>query len=180
MRAEIFPTVLGLFGSAMMLTACVDSLPVPHLGVTPEVAQLVDDAPPGAPAGSCWGKRIQPGIYETVTEQIMLQPAEVLADGTVLSPAIYKTETRQAVVKHRQEIWFEVPCSSLMTPSFIASVQRALQARDFYRGPITGEMDNRTRAAIRRYQQPEGLDSGILSLAAARRLGLAAVPRNGI
>ncbi|MCG7494327.1 peptidoglycan-binding protein [Thalassobius sp. Cn5-15] len=180
MRNEIYPTVLGLLGSGLMLSACVESLPVPHLSATPEVAQLVDDAPPGAPSGSCWGKRIQPGVYETVTEQIILQPAEVLADGTVLSPAIYKTETRQAVVKQRQEIWFEVPCTTMMTPDFIASVQRALAARGLYRGIVTGEMDNRTRAAIRAYQQPEGLDSGILSLAAARRLGLATVPRDGI
>jgi peptidoglycan hydrolase-like protein with peptidoglycan-binding domain len=38
-------------------------------------------------------------------------------------------------------------------------------------------MDARTRAAVRAYQKPEGLDSGILSLAAARRLGLVAVER---
>lgn len=110
----------------------------------------------------------------------MLQPAEVLADGTVLSPAIYKTETRQAVVKERREIWFETPCAAQMTPDFIATLQRALQVRSLYRGPITGEMDKRTRAAVRKYQQPEGLDSGILSLASARRLGLVAVSRDGI
>lgn len=180
MRNTPLFTILGLLSGATLFAGCVDSLPVPHLGRTPEVAQLTDETPPGAPEGSCWGKRIQPGIYETVTEQIILQPAEVLADGTVLSPAIYKTETRQAVVKHRQEIWFEVPCATMMTPDFIASVQRALLARGLYRGAITGTMDSRTRNAIRRYQEPEGLDSGILSLAAARRLGLAAIPRDGI
>jgi peptidoglycan hydrolase-like protein with peptidoglycan-binding domain len=36
-------------------------------------------------------------------------------------------------------------------------------------------MDNRTRAAVRRFQKPQGLDSGILSLAAARKLGLVAI-----
>ena len=36
-------------------------------------------------------------------------------------------------------------------------------------------MDTATRAAIRAYQRPEGLDSGVLSLAAARKLGLSVV-----
>lgn len=36
----------------------------------------------------------------------------------------------------------------------------------------------RTRAAVRRYQKPQGLDSGILSLAAARKLGLVALERD--
>ena len=167
-------------GLLALVSACDTSLPVPHLGTEPEVTRLVADAPPGAPRGSCWGKRIQPGVYETVTVQVMLQPAEVLANGTVLRPAIYKTETRQAVVRERREIWFETPCATQMTPEFIASLQRALQVRDLYRGPVNGVMDKRTRAAVRRFQQPEGLDSGILSLGAARRLGLVAVSRDGI
>ena len=36
-------------------------------------------------------------------------------------------------------------------------------------------MDRLTRRAVRAYQAPLGLDSGILSLAAARKLGLAVV-----
>ena len=39
-------------------------------------------------------------------------------------------------------------------------------------------MDWATRRAIRQYQVREGLDSAILSLAAARRLGLVAVDRS--
>ena len=50
-----------------------------------------------------------------------------------------------------------------------------LQARGFYSGTVTGEMDTRTQRAIRRYQAPQGLDSSILSLSAARKLGLVAV-----
>jgi peptidoglycan hydrolase-like protein with peptidoglycan-binding domain len=64
-----------------------------------------------------------------------------------------------------------------MTPEFVASVQRALKVRALYRGPISGQMDSRTRAAIRAFQAPDGLDSGILSLDAARKLGLVAVER---
>lgn len=139
------------------------------------VTRAGQNSPPGAAPGSCWGKHVTPAIIETVTHQVMLQPAEVLADGTVIQPAIFKTETRQDIVRPRREIWFESPCPEELTPEFIASVQRALTARDLYRGPINGDMDRITRAAIRRYQESQGLDSNLLSLAAARKLGLVAI-----
>ncbi|HAV09513.1 MAG TPA: peptidoglycan-binding protein [Rhodobacteraceae bacterium] len=142
----------------------------------PDLSELYQEAPPGAAPGSCWGKHATPAVIETVTEQILLQPAEVTTDGRVLNPAIYKTETHQRIVVERRETWFEKPCPTEQTPEFIASVQRALAARGLYSGPITSVMDQRTRAAIRTYQKEEGLDSGILSLAAARKLGLAITP----
>lgn len=160
--------------TALCLAACQGSLPGP---VEPEVVRSHTDAPPGAEPGSCWGKEETPAVVETVTEQIMLQPAEILDDGTVVQPAIYKTERRQAIVQERKATWFETPCDAALTPAFVASVQRALKARGHYRGPITGEMDRRTRAAVRAYQKPQGLDSGILSLAAARQMGLVATKR---
>jgi len=62
-----------------------------------------------------------------------------------------------------------------LTPDLVASLQRALTARGLYGGQINGMMDRATRHAVRGYQAPLGLDSGILSLAAARKLGLAVV-----
>jgi hypothetical protein len=158
------------------LAACQSSLPLTGPN-EPEIVQTLQEAPPGAAPGTCWGKDVTPAVIETVTEQVLLQPAQVRGDGTVEEPAIYKTETRQAIVKERRVTWFETPCASVQTPDFVASVQRALKVRGLYRGPVTGQMDARTRAAVRAYQKPEGLDSGILSLAAARRLGLATVER---
>lgn len=158
------------------LAACQSTLPLTGPN-EPEIVQTLQEAPPGAAPGTCWGKDVTPAVIETVTEQVLLQPAQVRGDGTVEEPAIYKTETRQAIVKERRVTWFETPCASVQTPDFVASVQRALKVRGLYRGPVTGQMDARTRAAVRAYQKPEGLDSGILSLAAARRLGLATVER---
>lgn len=157
------------------LTACAPMAPdLAALG-EPEVSRMTQEAPPGAAPGSCWGKHVSPAVIETVTHQVMLQPAEVLADGTVTRPAIYKTETRQDIVKERRETWFQTPCRQEMTPEFVSSLQRALAVRGLYRGPVTGQVDTRTRAAVRRFQKPQGLDSGILSLAAARKLGLVEV-----
>jgi hypothetical protein len=169
-------TMMSLLGCAL-LTGCGGGVPLTG-GAEPEVVQMLQTAPPGADPGTCWGKDVSPAVIETVTEQIMLQPAEILADGSIAAPAIYKTETRQAIVKERRETWFETPCAADLTPEFNASVQRALKVRGLYRGPVHGQLDGLTRAAIRAYQKPQGLDSGILSLAAARKLGLVAVERD--
>ena len=169
------PAALALIA----LTACSDQRPdLGALGEPQLVAQLSQVAPPGARPGSCWGKDATPAVIETVTHRAMLQPAEVLSDGTIVRPPIYKTETRQDIVRPRRETWFETPCKATMTPEFIASVQRALAVRGHFHGTANGEMDARTRAAVRRYQAPQGLDSGILSLAAARALGLVAMERD--
>lgn len=169
----------GLAGLGM--AGCVGPMGSP--GVTrlmePEaqVFRATEGGPPGAAANTCWGRDVTPAAYETVTEQIMIQPAQITASGQVTSPAVFKTETNQRVTRERREIWFETPCPEDMTPDFIASVQRALQARGLYAGPIHGEADRNTRRAVRRYQAQEGLNSAVLSMAAARKLGLVAVDR---
>ena len=163
------------------LTACASGA-----ALTPDLAALREPeivraesplAPPGAAPGTCWGREVSPAVIETVTEQVMVQPPEVLADGTVLSPAIYRSETQQRIVRERRETWFETPCDSVWTEEFTASLQRALKVRGHYYGAITGRRDKRTRAAIRRYQKEQDLDSAILSIEAARQLGLVAVRR---
>lgn len=174
---RVLRRALPLAGFCALLAGCTPgTLPDLEALNEPEVSRLRQEGPPGAAPGTCWGKQVVPAIIETVTLQVMMQPAEVLVDGTVISPAIFKTETSQQIVRERKETWFQTPCDATMTPEFIASLQRALKVRGLYRGAITGETDARTRAAIRRYQTPLGLDSGILSLAAARKLGLAELP----
>ena len=157
-----------------LLLGCDAAGPVAGLA-EPEISHQTETAPPGAAPGTCWGKIVSPATIETVTEQILLQPAELSADGQVRQPAVYKTETRQEIVRPRQDTWFETPCDADLTPEFISSLQRALQARGLYRGGVTGAMDARTRAAVRQFQLADGLDSGILSVASARKLGLIAV-----
>ena len=167
--------VIALSIASAALSACNTALP--DLTREPEITRAYEEAPPGAAPGTCWGKHTSPALIETVTEQIMLQPAEVRTDGTVEAPAIYKTETHQRIVRERKDTWFETPCPEAQTVEFVSSVQRALSVRGLYRGPITGQMDSPTRAAIRKFQKPQGLDSGILSTAAARKLGLIAMER---
>ena len=169
-------TALRFFGFVTLcasLSACQMSAP------TDEVLRARDakSAPPGADPDACYGRHTTPAIVETVTEQVLVQPPQVSADGSVSYPAVYRTETRQDIVRERQELWFETLCTDALTPEFAASVQRALAARGLYTGQINGKLDRATRRAIAAYQKPEGLDSEILSLAGARKLGLVEMPR---
>ncbi|WP_299146489.1 peptidoglycan-binding domain-containing protein [uncultured Tateyamaria sp.] len=166
---------LPAMAAVLALSACMQN------GVVSSNANIdpisLATAPPGAAPGTCWGKTVSPAVVETVTRKVLLQPAQISSDGRVQAPPIYKSETQQHVVQPRRENWYEVICDATLTPEFLSSVQRALEARGYYRGPITGVMDPRTRSAVRRYQSAEGLDSGTLSIAAARKLGLVAVER---
>jgi len=77
-------------------------------------------------------------------------------------------------------LWFEIPCDAEADPALISALQRALAARGLLDGPVTGTLDTQTRAAIARYQAPLRLRSEVLSLTAARELGLAIwVPERG-
>ncbi len=170
--------ILTAFCGPLVLAACQSPMETDTVTrlLEPEAQILrAADGPPGADPDSCWARDVTPAVIETVTEQVMIQPPQITADGQVTSPAVFKTETQQRITQERKEVWFETPCPEALTPEFVASVQRALAARGLYRGAITGEMDRTTRRAVRRYQSEEGLDSGTLSLAAARRLGLVAV-----
>ena len=144
-------------------------------GPAPDTVRMSQEAPPGAPAGTCWHRVIAPAVIETVTEQVVDRPAQLSPTGEVTRPATYRTETRQQIVTPRQERWFETPCADEMGGEFIASLQRALAVRGHYTGPVTARMDARTRRAVQAFQLQNGLDSPVLSLESARSLGLAAV-----
>lgn len=131
--------------------------------------QLIDQT------GQCWGKDVTPARFETVTEQILVQPAQIASDGTIMEPAAYRTITEQRITAERREIEFATPCPDQLTPEFIAALQRALTARGLYAGRADGVLDRKTGAAVRAFQRPFGIDSAILSLEAAQRLGLIAL-----
>ena len=126
--------------------------------------------------GRCWGRTVIPATVETVTEQVLETSPVVHPDGTVLAQGAYRTETRQRILEPRREVAFEAVCPEDLTPEFVVLLQRALAARDIYRGPITGDGDAATVEALRRYQVSlDGPDSPVLSRRAAVELGLVPV-----
>lgn len=168
------PHLLAGLGLGLLTMGCT-SANLADIGAS-EVALSAASGPPGAPPGTCWGKSVEPAVIETITQQIMVQPAEVGTDGTLRAPAIFRTETRQRIVQERQETWFEAVCDARMDGEFVASLQRALRARGLHFGPISGAMDRPTQNAIRRYQALDGVKSPVLSLESGQKLGLIAIP----
>ncbi|WP_299729769.1 peptidoglycan-binding domain-containing protein [uncultured Tateyamaria sp.] len=165
-------SLIPALAAALLVTACAENAVVTSSNIDPV---SLATSPPGAAPGTCWGKTVSPAVVETVTRKVLLQPAQISSDGRVQAAPIYKDETHQEVVRPRRDTWYEVPCAADLTPEFVSSLQRALAARGYYRGAVTGEIDNATQAAVQRYQRDEGLDSKTLSVAAARKLGLIAV-----
>ncbi|MEM5542185.1 peptidoglycan-binding domain-containing protein [Sulfitobacter sp. AS92] len=171
LRAAMLLAIAGIAGCDS--TASSASRPEPG------VLEATRNGPAGAAEGSCWGRTVSPAVIETVTEQVEITPAKMNPDGSITKPPVYKTETRQEIVRARVDNWFETPCPDVLTAEFNSTLQRALQARGYYAGPITGAMDTATRQAVRRYQARQGPNSEVLSLTTARALGLVAVPRQG-
>ena len=156
--------------AALGLAGCMAAVPDRPIAVThlrPTQA---------APAGSCWASDTTPAVIETVTEHSQIRPAQRDGAGNILAEAEFQTTTAQRLVQDRETVWFPAPCPAQMTVTFIASLQRALKARGLYIGAVTGEFDAATGEALRQFQAERGLDSAVLSLGAARALGLAISP----
>ena len=164
------------------LTALLAATACQHTALAPtqerndlsaELIPLEGTRPPeGGPPGACWDKYTLPTVIETVTDQVLVTPSERAPDGSIITPAVFRSETSQKIVQERGQVWFRAPCIAEQTVAFVATLQRALKARGFYIAPINGTFDPTTAEALRRYQASRGFDSPRLTLAAARELGI--------
>lgn len=162
---------------ALVLAGCqpgASNDPTKPDSLSRELVTKTGPKPPSEGQNICWADDMIPAIIETVTEQVQVQPEEQGPNGEILRAAVFETKTAQRIVQDRRDVWFRAPCEAVLTLDFVASLQRALKARGFYTGALTGQLDPPTRHAIRLFQEPLGLASERLSLAAARRLGIAA------
>jgi hypothetical protein len=133
-----------------------------------------DSAPPpeGAAPGTCWAADRAPRTFEQVVGR---EPVE--GDSPESGSALMVRERRQPVTSGGELLFFETPCKADLTPELIETLQRALAARNFYSGDVTGRIEPQTREAIRIWQAEHGLNSAILSMDTARELGLIAYER---
>jgi hypothetical protein len=120
----------------------------------------------------CNSTQTLPALIQTVTERVMVQPPVLGADGTIIEPALFQIETRQEILRERQESRFETVCPALMTRELIASLQRALKARGHFFGAVSGIMSDATNRAVESFQTTLGLPTPVLAAETARRLGL--------
>lgn len=161
--------ILGLTG--LSLTACAaPSGPAPEIVPAFMAAEIETDAD-----GRCFGRDITPAVIETVTAQVLDQSEVRAEDGTMISPAVFRSEISQQITRERQVVAFETICPPAYTVEFVQTLQRALAARGFYNGQINGHLDVTTGRAIQNFQREDGPDSPVLWIATARELGIVAL-----
>ena len=127
--------------------------------------------------GRCYANDISPAVIETVIIQEIENPEVRDANGQVTRPAAFRTVNRQQIVRERVGIRFETVCPQNYTIERVSTLQRALKARGFYNGPISGTLDRATGFAIQQFQRTDGPDTVLLSIATARKLGVVAFDR---
>ena len=161
----------------LLLAACTHGSGFGPAGETVSRAAPIGPPPPTVAdnTGVCWAEDVTPAVYEQIEGEVQVVPESLSPDGEIRQPAIFRKTLVARVVRERTELRFEAPCPADMTAEFIASLQRALAARGYFSGNVTGEYDAPTAAAVRQYQTESGLDSNQLSLESARTLGLVAV-----
>jgi hypothetical protein len=163
---------------ALVLSACAATTQPPP--AAPLIPAFITDGIEIGRDGLCYATDTTPAVIETVTAQVLDQAAVLAPDGTVVTPASYRTVTRQEITRERAEITFETLCPPAYTEAFVQSLQRALALRGFYGGPVNGVMDVTTGRAVQDFQRDSGPDSPILSITAARTLGLARLSQDQI
>lgn len=171
------PRPLPILAVLALAAACTAAdLPAPDTGrsLADALVPRSGDAPPASPAGACWAEAVQPAVFETVTEQVLVRPERRAPDGSLAEPAAFRTETRQRQVAERRAVWFRTACPGALTADLVASLQRALKARGVYAEPVTGTLDGPTWDALRDWQRPRGLDSGTPALRTLELFGLVA------
>lgn len=153
--------------------APIEPAVVTRTSVQTQIAVL--PAAPDAQEGECWEQIPAPTRTVEVEQTVLATPAKFAPDGTETQPAIYRREVSEELEPTGPARWFERVCAERLTPALVENLQRALAARGLLNGPVTGELDAPTRDALLAYQTTQGLGSDVLSLAAARKMGLVAV-----
>lgn len=114
-------------------------------------------------------KTIQiPATYKTIKVTKIVTP-ETTKKSVI--PATYKTVTKQVKVSEQSVKWMPVLCKSSMTTETISKIQSALTAAGF-KTPITGTLDQATKASVKAYQTKNGLTVSGLSINTLKRLGV--------
>lgn len=110
-----------------------------------------------------------PAEYKTVKVLKMLSPAE---EKRIPIPAEYQDVSRQVLVSEGTSEWKSILCETNTTAGVVQDIQRALLAKGFNPGKIDGVIGAETGAAIRAFQQANGLATGGLTLETIGKLGV--------
>lgn len=129
-------------------------------------------------SGTCFATTAGPTETVVVNEMIEVVPATKDENGVVTSPAVFRNITRPSTNTVGEGTRFETVCPPLLTPAFVATLQRAMITRRIYSGQVNGNYDTATGLAVQRFQRNLSIDSPYLAVSTARQLGVLAVPRD--
>lgn len=110
-----------------------------------------------------------PAHYHTITKTVEATPASVQRTPV---PETYKTVTKTVEAAPARTVWTSVLCDVNTTPDVVTRMQRALKSAGHYGGPIDGVVGSQTRRAISSYQSAQGVQSDILTIDSAKKLGI--------
>jgi hypothetical protein len=133
-----------------------------------------------------------PAEYATLERKVMVQPPQCKK---VLVPAEYKViKVKELVkdascnkkslppkydlvkktvkVKGPEVIWDAVLCDINLKPMQIKQIQAKLKELGYYNGPISGELDDATMAAVVKFQVDHNLPAGNISIETLEKMGL--------
>ena len=157
------------------------------------------------PATSVWSfkngiycKVQQPAEYITITRQVLVEgprcvsklvPAEykiikvkeLVKDATckeIRKPPVYGTITKTVQIKGPEVMWDAVLCDVNMKPEDVKAVQAKLSELGYYKGTLTGQLDDATMAALVKFQVDHNLPAGNLSIETLEALGLKNIAQN--
>ena len=145
-------------------TLCITGLSECNTTALDEIARRSSD--------QCYFEKITPAEISTQVEPRLVQSEKRNTTGHLVSPAQYEITRTQTIIKPRSVTKIDAVCPEDLTPEFIASLQRAFQARGLFFSTITGAMDTPTRRAILNFQTARGVESATVMKATAQELGL--------
>ena len=108
--------------------------------------------------------------YKTVSKRMLVTAAE---RREIPVPAVYTTRREQKLVSAGgYTTWNEILCTDKATTYTIQRVQRALVSKGYNPGPQDGVLGEKTKDALRVYQEKNGLPIGNLNMETLRHLGI--------
>lgn len=117
-----------------------------------------------------------PAEYRSVRVRRLVEPAR---EQRIAVPAEYQTLQRQEKLSDGRMEWRSVLCETNATPETVYRLQRALRDAGYSPGKIDGRLGAGTLAAVRAYQDANGLPQGGITVEVIERLGVTARPAPG-
>ena len=115
-----------------------------------------------------------PAVYKTIVSKKMVTPATI---NLIPVPAEYKTVYQKQKTNGSNFTFKRVVCDQDITDNMIKQIQEALLAKGFNPGPIDDIFGPKSKAALKRFQEANGLLAGHLDFETVNALGLDIQPK---